>query len=73
VNRFLRRNDVVSAFRGNSRTPSRFHDRVVNDGVNSAREQNPFISCQILKHELFPFRGRVAFRKNRIERRQNEW
>jgi hypothetical protein len=41
--------------------------------MNSAREENPFISCQILEREvLFLGRG-VALWKSGIERRQREW
>ena len=73
VNRLLRRNDVVRVFRSDSLTSSRVHDCVMNDGVNSAREQNPFIFCQILERDLFLLSSRMGLWKSRIERRQNEW
>jgi hypothetical protein len=73
VNRFLRCNDIVSAFRNDSLTPSCFHDCVVDNGVNSARKQNPVIFRQISERDLFFFGSGVTFRKNRIERCQDEW
>ena len=73
VNRLLWRNNVVCAFRSNSLTSCRGHDCIVNDWMNSAREQNPFIFCQILEREVFFLDSRVALWKSRIERRQNEW
>ncbi|MGB0048066.1 MAG: hypothetical protein WBP70_11495, partial [Terriglobales bacterium] len=73
VNRLLWRNNVMRSLRSNSLTSCRIHDCVMDDWMNSAREQNPFIFCQILERELFLFGSRVVFRKNRIQRRQSEW
>ena len=53
VNRLLSRNDIVSVLRSYSLTLRCVHDCVVNDGVNSSREQNPFISRQILEPYVF--------------------
>jgi len=32
----------------------------MNDGVNSSREQNPSISCQILERDVFLLGSRVG-------------
>ena len=63
----------MRSLRSNSLTSCRIHDCVMDDWMNSAREQNPFIFCQILEREvLFLGRG-VALWKSGIERRQHEW
>jgi hypothetical protein len=49
VNRLLSRDDIVSALWSYSLTHCCVLDCVMNDGVNSSREQNPFISRQILE------------------------
>ena len=73
VNRLLSRNKFVGVFRSDSLTSCRVHDCAMNDGVNSSREQNPFISCQILEHYVFLLGGRVGLWENRIKRRHSEW
>jgi len=73
VNRFLRRNGgaIIDAARRAGITPK--HAHVMNDGVNSSREQNPFTFCQILELYLFLLSSRMGFRESRIERGQSEW
>jgi hypothetical protein len=73
VSRLLSRNDVVRVFRTDSRMSSGVHDSVVNDGVNSAREENPIISRQISEGDVFLLGSRVGLRESCIERRQRKW
>ena len=67
VNRLLGRNNIVCVFRSDSLTSCCVQNCVMNDGVNSSREQNPFISCQILERDVFLLCSRVALWKRRIE------
>ena len=73
MNRLLSRNNVIRMFGSDSLTSCRVHDRVMNDRLNSSREQNPFIFCQILEHDVFLLGSRVGLWESRIERRQSEW
>ena len=68
VNCLLDRKDIVRVFRSNSLTSRCVQDCVMNDGVNSSREQNPSISCQILEHDVFLLGSRVGLWQCRIER-----
>jgi hypothetical protein len=67
VNRLLGRNNVVHVFRSDSLTSCRIQNCVMNDGVNSSREQNPFISRQILERDEFLLSSRVGLWESRIE------
>ncbi len=73
MNRLLSCNNVVRVFGADSLTSRRVHDCVMNDGVNSSRQQNPFIFCQVLEHDVFLLGSRVGLWENGIERRQSEW
>ena len=73
MNRLLSRNNVISMFGSDSLTSCRVHDCVMNDGLNSSREENPFIFCQIVEHDVFLLGSRVGLWESRIERRQSEW
>jgi copper(I)-binding protein len=53
VKRLFSRNNVVRVFRSDSRTSFRIHDCAMNEGVNSMRQQNPFVVCQLLEHDVF--------------------
>ena len=57
----------------NSLPSCRGHDCVVNDGMKSSREQNPFIFCQILEQYVFLVGSRVGLWENGIEWRESEW
>ena len=39
----------------------------MNDGVDSSREEDPFVSCQILERDEFLLSGCVGLRESRIE------
>ena len=72
VNRLLSRNNIVRVFRSDSLTSCGIHDCVMNDGVNSPCQQNPFVTCQILEQTVFLFGGWVGLRESRHRGRLGE-
>ena len=73
MNRLLSGDDVIRMFRSDSLTSCHLQDRVMNNRVNSSREKNPFIFCEILEHQVFLLGSRMGLWESRIERRQSKW
>jgi hypothetical protein len=73
VNSLLSGNNVVCVFRTDSPTLRRVDDCVMNKGMNSARQQNPFVVCQILEMYVFVSGSRMGHWQDRVERRHGEW
>jgi hypothetical protein len=60
VNRLLGRNNDVCVFRGDATPPRRVHDCAMNTGVDSSRQQNPLVGCQVFEHDVLFFSSRVG-------------
>jgi hypothetical protein len=73
VNCLLSRNNIVRVFWTDSPALRRVDDCVMNNGMDSARQQNPFIVCQILDAYAFVLGSRMGHWEDRIERRHREW
>jgi len=67
VHCLLGRNNVVCVCRSDSLTSCCAQNCVMNDGVNSSREKNPFIFCQVLECDEFLSGSRVGLWEGRIE------
>jgi hypothetical protein len=69
MNGLLSCDNVVPVFRTDSPTLGRVDDCVMNNGMNSACQQNPFVVCQILDMYAFVSGSRMGHWQDCVERR----
>src|ERR1700678_4848861 len=67
LNRLFGRHHIVGVFRNNSLLFGCVKDCVMDDGVNSPCEKNPFIFYQILERDLFLLSSSVGSWESRME------
>jgi hypothetical protein len=73
VNCLLHCKNIMRVFWADPPTLSSVDDCVMNNGMNSARKQNPLIVCQVLETYPVAVCSRMGHWEDGIERSGSEW